>query len=285
MKRYILLFVLLLTTMGAMAQTVVQGEVEWPLEPKNELAKYLIDIDNYSKEAFGERVVNEDVATFFAEENNESVDSSKQSIQDTYAEADALWHKFIWLCNEDRVEEAVELYKDNSFMIDIAISHSEVRLLFHEEVLGYLLYQHLPEKEAATLLAQAFGLDFVMIGFKYQNTPCPEGLEIYNHVMELLLGQYDESQQYDSMFSTIDTWADTSGYNDTLYGQAVALFKKVRVYYYSLRDYAAAKSCLLEAKDLLERFHKENSDVDVSDGIESINQMLQEVELAEAASK
>ena len=141
--------------------------ITWPIEPKCEMAVNLICLDRLDTEVMGDaRNVDPMLAEVFAQNSGKGAEDVVNGIQEVYDEAEQAWRKFVWLCNEGRELEAVEFYRDNRIYVDISIANSDVRMMFHDEVLGFLAYDNLPNDEAVALMIDAFEFDRAMFQAK-----------------------------------------------------------------------------------------------------------------------
>lgn len=228
-----------------------------PIEPRNERVEYMMMLDsvNYARMGDGRRHTPRELETLATlSEEQMTAKEMESMLNKTYDDAEELWHKFVWLCNENREEDAIKLYCDNQIMIDLALSHCEVRLAFHDEVVGILAYDHLPTDEARELMIACFQFDFSMIGIQYATTGDIElygGL--YDYALQILDTLYEQTDHYADMITYIDSWVEVVKavrYHPSI--DVTALSRKGYVYN-AIGDYEKAASSYSEAKRLVEK--------------------------------
>ena len=248
---------LLAVACGAQTPKEKQDKTPWPIEPKNDKVEYMLMLDSVKCEIVGKcRDYDQTTIEALAEINEEvrNADDVQQMLSQTFADAVELWHKFVWLCNEGREEEAVKLYRDNRLNIDLALYDSEVRMAFHDEVLGFLAYDHLPEADAIELMIQCFHFDFTMIGAQLSLTGNEDRYNnIFDYAFNILDTLYEKTDHYGDMLHIIDSWAEIV--NGVRYHPSVdvsALAQKGYVYN-AIGDYANAVSAYSDAKQIVEQ--------------------------------
>ena len=187
------------TKMLNKAATPKVDSITWPIEPTCETAGNLICLDRLDAEIMGDaRNVDPILAEVFAQNSGKGAEDVVNGIQEVYDEAEQAWRKFVWLCNEGRELEAVEFYRDNRIYVDISIANSDVRMMFHDDVLGFLAYDNLPNDEAVALMIDAFEfdramfqakLDGVVVDDEYMDYPSKID---YDGLMCITKEEYDE---------------------------------------------------------------------------------------------
>lgn len=258
MKHLTLIYTMLLAVAcGAQTPHKQQDKTPWPIEPKNDKVEYMLMLDSVKCEIVGKcRDYDQTTIEALAEINEEvrNADDVQQMLSQTFADAEELWHKFVWLCNEGREEEAVKLYRDNRLNIDLALYDSEVRMAFHDEALGFLAYDYLPETDAVELMIQCFHFDFTMIGAQLSLTGNEERYKnIFDYAFNILDTLYEKTDHYGDMLHIIDSWAEIV--NGVRYHPSVdisALAQKGYVYN-AIGDYANAVSAYSDAKKIVEQ--------------------------------
>lgn len=256
MKNLTLIFAMLLAVAcGAQTPQNKQNKTPWPIEPKNDKVEYMVYLDSINCARMGDPREIEDVKLrTFADMSNTPTapEKIKEEICKAYDEAEEMWHEFVWLCNEERYEEAITFYRDNYLTIDLALSNFEVCLAFHDEIIGILAYENLPTTEAANLMIDVLELDLARIEVNYESTSDVECQNMYEYVFELLFSQYYRVERYDDMLSLIDRWAMTTGRADG--GAAMEAYVKTRQaeVYYTKGDTDTSLKLLYEAKAQLE---------------------------------
>lgn len=258
MKHLTLIFTMLLAVAcGAQTPQEQQDKTPWPIEPKNDKVEYMIYLDSINYTRMGDPHNIDDVELRALAEMSDKPTTPgkmKEELSKAFADAEELWHKFVWLCNEGRKEEAVKLYRDNRLNIDLALYDSEVRMAFHDEVLGFLAYDHLPETDAVELMIQCFHFDFTMIGAQLSLTGNEERYKnIFDYAFNILDTLYEKTDHYGDMLHIIDSWAEIV--NGVRYHPSVdisALAQKGYVYN-AIGDYANAVSAYSDAKKIVEQ--------------------------------
>jgi len=247
--------ILLAMVCGAQTPKDRQDKTPWPIKPKNAKVEYMIYLDSINYARMGDpRDIGDIELRAFAEMSDEPTtpEKIKEELSKTYDDAEELWHRFVLLCNEEREQEAIAFYRDNHLMIDLALSHSEVRLALHDEIIGVMAYDNLPATEAANLMIDLLEFDTAMIEAGYTSTNNVEYLNMYEYIFELLNTLYCNVERYDDLLSLIDRWANTTGRADG--GAAREAMVKVRraEAYYAKGDIDTALNLLYEAKAQLE---------------------------------
>lgn len=236
MKLLTLIFTMLLAVAcGAQTLQEQQDKTPWPIEPKNDKVEYMIYLDSINYTRMGDpRNIDDVELRALAEISDKPTtpEKMKEELSKTYDDAEELWHKFVWLCNEGREEEAIAFYRDNHLMIDLALSHSEVRLALHDEIIGVMAYDNLSATEAANLMIDLLEFDMAMIEVNYTSTHDVELLNMYEYVFELLNTQYYSTERYDDLLSLIDRWAKTTWRADgSAAREAMVKVRRAEVYY------------------------------------------------------
>ena len=198
------------------------------------------------------------------------------SINKIYDDAERLWRRFVWLCNEGQAEDAIKLYRNDPLIVDLALADSEVRLAFHDEVLGFLAYDNLPADEARELMIGCFQFDFAMIGIQLATT-CDEDRysKHYNYAFQMLDTLLEQTDHYVDMITCIDSWAETLKgvrYHPSI---DVNAFTRKGLVYEAIGDYEKAITAYSEAKRLLEQAIADGeNDPSLANWIEMLNQSI-----------
>lgn len=208
--------------------------ITWPIEPKCEMAVNLICLDRLDAEIMGDtRNVDPMLAEAFAQNSGTETEDVVNGIHEVYDEAEQAWRKFVWLCNEGRELEAVEFYRENRIYVDISIASSDVRMMFHDDVLGFLAYDNLPNDEAVALMIDAFEFDRAMFQAKlsgvvvdeeYMDYPSKidhdgrmciteeerdEIVTAYNYAVSVLIQLYRISDRVSEAYDLVREWGHT----------------------------------------------------------------------------
>lgn len=280
MKRLTLILALLLVMVCGVNRSQAQTleKTPWPIEPHTERVEFLLLLDSINFEFMGERRVDPMLAEAMAgiDGSTTTADEVTGMLQEAYTDVDELWHRFVWLCNEEREREAVELYRDNMPIIELALSHSRVRLKFHDEILGFMAYDNLPRHEAQQLMIECFRFDFMMMGIAYMNTCDHEQYsESYEYVYYVLDTLYEETGHYEEMLSIIDKWANVrNAVDDDPKVDLLALANKAYVYNV-LGDIDMELSLLVQAKEYVEELIAAGEDSETTrDWLTQINELI-----------
>lgn len=270
---------LLSVACGAQTPKDRQDKTPWPIEPKNAKVEYMIYLDSINYARMGDpRDIGDAKLRAFAEMSDEPTtpEKIKEELSKTYDDAEELWHKFVWLCNEGREEEAIAFYRDNHLMIDLALSHSEVRLALHDEIIGVMAYDNLPATEAANLMIDLLEFDMAMIEVNYTSTNDIEYLNMYEYIFELLNKLYCNVERYDDLLSLIDRWANTTGRADGGAAREAMVKTRRAEVYYTKGDIDTALNLLYEAKTQLESaIAAGNYDYSPESGLEVVTNIIE----------
>lgn len=212
MKQLTLIFSMLLAV-ACGTQTKMTKKTPWPIEPRNEQVEYMLMLDSVNYAHMGDNRNRTPIAMqVLAEMSDEkmTMQEMEASINKIYDDAERLWHRFVWLCNEGQAEDAIKLYLNDPLIVDLALADSEVRLAFHDKVLGFLAYDNLPADEARELMIGCFQFDFAMIGILLAAT-CDEDRYSghYNYAFQVLDTLLEQTDHYVDMITCIDSWAET----------------------------------------------------------------------------
>ena len=130
----------------------------------------------------------------------------------------------------------------------MALIDSEVRLDFHDEIVGFLAYDHLPEDEARELMIECFQFDFAMIGAQYVASG-DEGYYsgLYDYTFMMLDTLYEQTDHYVDMITYIDSWGDTVKAVRFHPSIDVTVLSRKGFVYMSIEEYANALPLFSEA--------------------------------------
>lgn len=264
---------------GAQTPKDKQDKTPWPINPKNDKVEYMVYLDSINYARMGDPRDIEDVKLrAFADmyDTPTTPEKVKEEMGKTYDEIEEMWHKFVWLCNEERYEEAITFYRDNHLTIDLALSHSEVRLAFHDEIIGFMAYENLPTNEATNLMIDVLEFDLAMFEVNYASTNDVEYQNMYEYVFELLFRQYYRVERYDDMLSLIDRWTKTTGRaGGGAAREAMVKMRRAEVYY-TKGDTDTSLKLLYEAKAQLEgAIAAGDNDYSPESGLEVITQLIE----------
>lgn len=277
--KHLTLILATLTLMACGTQSKMTPKTPWPIEPQNEQVEYMLMLDSVNYTRMGDKRNRTPIAMqALAEMSDEkmTMQEMEASINKIYNDAERLWRRFIWLCNEGQAEDAIKLYRNNPLIVDLALADSEVRLAFHDEVLGFLAYDNLPTDEARELMIGCFQFDFAMIGIQLAAT-CDEYRysEHYNYAFQMLDTLLDQTDHYVDMITYIDSWAETL--NGVRYHPSIDVnaFTRKGFVYEAIGDYEKAITSYSEAKRLLEQAIADGeNDPSLANWIEMLNQSI-----------
>lgn len=260
-----------------------QQTTQWPIEPKNERVENMLRLDSMNLALMGDSSSKYDAASqIYADQEGASLEQAAEVMKDTYHEADEAWHKFVYLCNEDEIVEAVNFYRDNQANINVALSHSIVRFMFHDEVLGYLAYEALPELEAQTLMIEALEFDFMIFEAQLVLNPDNETAATYfEYTHRMLRELYYVTDRHDDMLNLIDRWFAVVEPNPDRLIQSLIATRKAEVYYAKGDDKMSLK-LLREAKTLLETELRNGGNAEYCNaGLEVVNGYIEKMDKGE----
>ncbi len=274
MKRFLMLSVALLCVCGAKAQS--EETITWPLEPKNEYVEYMLYLESEDIRMMGDKGIDTEKAQMLM--GVVDYDTPEQLLADVnalYVDVEARWRKFVWLCNEDRFKEAIELYRDDPLMIDLALSHTMIRYTFHYDVLGFIAYDTLAEDEARRLMANALSLDCSLLGYHYVATGDESYLEYYDEAYHLLKGIYLALEDYQAALDLINSRAECMAHELVTAGARGSLCVSKAEMYFAMGDAKMAYDLLVEGKRLYEEERLTNDDEALIEVIEALDGLIE----------
>ncbi len=277
--KHLTLILATLTLMACGTQAQKIEKTPWPIEPCNEQVEYMLELDSVNYARMGDKRDRSPITIQALVEMSDEPTTAEEMdsmLNKTYDDAEELWHKFVWLCNEERQAEAVELYRGNQIIIDLALTNSEVRLTFHDEILGFLAYDHLPVIEARELMIKCFQFDFMMIGVQYVSTGNEDYYSgLYDYAFRMLDTLYEQTDHYADMITYIDSWAETVKAVRYHPSVDVNAFTRKGFVYEAIGDYEKAITSYSEAKRLLEQAIADGeNDPLLTNWIEMLNQSI-----------
>lgn len=264
---------------GAQAQEpqIENEQTPWPIEPKTERVEYMLHLDNMNYDLMGDpNEVDPNFAEVYSEIANEPQDKIVEDIVSVNAEAIEAWHKFLWLCNEDREKEAIEYYRDEHMTIDMALRHSLVRYGLHNNVIGYMAYEYLDPIEADELMMDVLNFDFVIISFTYTMSGDESYLEVIDNICGILVTMYHDNERYDDLLNLYDMWLETTGYGE-VYKDILASvnYSRANIYFYPKHDPETALKYLYEAKTNVEEYLAEGGeDQEMKEFLTNVKKMI-----------
>ena len=277
--KHLTLILATLTLMACGTQAQKIEKTPWPIEPCNEQVEYMLELDSVNYARMGDKRDRSPItiqALVEMSDEKMTMQEMEASINKIYDDAERLWRRFVWLCNEGQAEDAIKLYRNDPLIVDLALADSEVRLAFHDEVLGFLAYDNLPADEARELMIGCFQFDFAMIGIHLATT-CDEDRysEHYNYAFQMLDTLLEQTDHYVDMITYIDSWAETL--NGVRYHPSIDVnaFTRKGFVYEATGDYEKAITSYSEAKRLLEQAIADGeNDPSLANWIEMLNQSI-----------
>lgn len=235
-------------------------EITWPIEPKNEYVERMLEYYDLNCEVMGyfgeidEKFV--DVSADILEQDAETI---KSELAMLYEEAETMWRKFVWLTNEDRIEEAMDFYSENRLMIDCVMSNSEVRYHFHDNIIGNMAYSVMGADELYAFMTELMEFDEIMLTTLYQSTEREDVLDTIMDIHDTLDTLYYNLGRYDDMLALWDRTCEVMDVDEVY-----KLYMSAEIY--TLKDdYDTAKRLLFEAKDILTQRIEDGIDVERSE--------------------
>ena len=242
---------------GASAQS---EEITWPIEPKNEYAELMLEYYNLNYEIMGDRTeIDEEFVDVSADILEQDAETIKSELVKLYGDMETMWRKFVWLTNEDRIEEAMDFYSENRLMIDCVISNSEVRYHFHDQVIGNMANSVMNADELYAFMVELIEFDEIMLTALYQSTEREDVLSTIMDIHDTLDTLYYNLGRYDDMLTLWDRTCEVMDVDEVY-----KLYMSAEIY--TLKDdYDTAKRLLLEAKNILTQRIEDGIDVERSE--------------------
>lgn len=242
---------------GASAQS---EDVVWPIEPKNEYAELMLEYYDLNCEVMGDfGEIDEKFVAASADILEQDAETIKSELVTMYQDAENAWRRFVWLTNEDRIEEAMDFYSENRLMIDCVISNSEVRYHFHDQVIGNMANSVMNVDELYALMVELLEFDEIMLTALYQSTEREDVLDTIMDIHDTLDTLYYNLGRYDDMLALWDRTCEVMDVDEVY-----KLFMCAEIY--TLKDdYDTAKRLLLEAKDILTQRIEDGTDIERSE--------------------
>lgn len=258
MKSIILtLATLVAMSWGASAQN---EEIAWPVEPKNEYVECMLEYYDLNCEVmgnFGE--IDEEFVVASAEILEQSVDTIKSELVALYKDAESAWRRFVWLTNEECMEEAMAFYRENRLMVDSVISNSVVRFRFHDNVIGNMAAKVMDSEELYAFMVEVLELDEILIYTLYQSTESEDTLYTLMDVQDMLDTLYLSLERYDDMLALIERTDEVLDMDEVY-----KLFMSAQIYQY-MGEMDTAMDMLREVKDILTQRIEDGVDVEDSE--------------------
>jgi tetratricopeptide (TPR) repeat protein len=253
---------------GASAQS---EEITWPIEPKNEYAELMLEYYNLNYEIMGDRTeIDEEFVDVSADILEQDAETIKSELVKLYGDMETMWRKFVWLTNEDRIEEAMDFYSENRLMIDCVISNSEVRYHFHDQVIGNMANSVMNADELSAFMLELIEFDEIMLTALYQSTEREDVLSTIMDIHDTLDTLYYNLGRYDDMLTLWDRTCEVMDVDEVY-----KLYMSAEIY--TLKDdYDTAKRLLLEAKDILTQRIEDGIDVERSES--ALSQVIETYE-------
>lgn len=195
MKNYLLsIFTLLIVGCEKRPNT----EEEWPIKPTNEIAACLIELDSMNR-----AIMENPERTQYEETLISQGDEFAMNMQTTQHIADSVWHTFIRLCNDEKFEDAFNLYRhdNNVANITVALQYSTARYLLHDQIIAAMAFRFLPEKEAYQLIIRDFECDMLLATIKTEEKYIPPH---YFDLVERLRNTYRAAEMWDKALEFAD---------------------------------------------------------------------------------
>lgn len=274
MKRFTLFLATLLGVCGAYAQEAT----EWPIEPKNEYVEYMLYLENEDARIMGDKGLSIEMAQMMMGLSDECATPEQlvEGVDAMYKEVETVWRKFVWLCNEERYEEAIELYRSDPLMVDLALSHTMIRYTFHYDVLGFILYDYLPTEEARKLIIDAISLDCLLLGYHYAETGDEAYGEYFDESYYLLKELYIEQGEYQSAIDLIDVRAQFLNAESMSAGQRGSMCVSKAEMYYAMGDVRKAYDLLVEGGALLnEELLIDSDNEELKEAIAQVDELIE----------
>lgn len=269
MRRILLLFLILFVAIGGVdAQTQRKTKkTPWPLKARNVYVKNMLKLDSINLELMGDPTVvreSDELAVSFNEDESISTEEKIKSLLEARINANEVWHRFVWLCNKGKFAEALSYYDQNLLDVNIALSHSQVRLAFHDEVLGHMAYEYLPVNEAIDIMIRSLEFDLSMLSINFVTSGQDHFLSSYDYVYELLQKLYFDADRKEAALDLVDRWGELySHIVEDPYVLKVFIHMEKSIVHSKMGDDALAAQYLMDAKAIVEKQMAESEDKSV----------------------
>ncbi len=235
-------------------------EITWPIEPKNEYVERMLEYYDLNCEVMGDfGEIDEKFVDVSADILEQDAETIKSELAMLYEEAETMWRKFVWLTNEDRIEEAIDFYSENRLMIDCVMSNSEVRYHFHDNIIGNMAYSVMDTDELYAFMTELMEFDEIMLTTLYQSTEREDVLGTIMDIHDTLDTLYYNLGRYDDMLALWDRTCEVMDVDEVY-----KLYMSAEIYILK-DDYDTSKRLLLEAKDILTQRIEDGIDVERSE--------------------
>ena len=231
-------------------------DIAWPIEPKNDYAKELLAYYGYNQEVW---VVDDEYVALAAEVEEHNADAVRGEIETLAEKADAAWRKFVWLTNENRLDEAIMFYAENRITIDCIMANSQIRLYFHDDLIGNIAAEVMPEVELYVFMVDIMELDEAVASMLYEATGSEDTLYDLMYIQDTLDTLYYRLGRYDDMLALIERTEAVLGMD-----RAYKLWMSAQIY--NLKgDKETTLNMLLEAKEILTKRIEDGENVEDSE--------------------
>ena len=254
--------VLTLATLVAMSwgASAQNEEIAWPVEPKNEYVECMLEYYDLNCEVMGDfGEIDEEFVVASAEILEQSVDTIKSELVAMYQDAENAWRRFVWLTNEELMEEAVAFYRENRLMVDCVLSSSEVRYHFHNNIIGHMAAKVMENEELYAFMTELLEFDEIMLTTLYHSTEREDVLYTIMDIQDMLDTLYLNLGRYDDMLALIER-------TDEILDMDEAYKLWMRAEIYDLKgDVNTAMDLLREAKDMLTKRIEDGVDLEMAE--------------------
>lgn len=204
MKRIFLTLVAMIVVMGVSAQTTtIEDNTPWPIVPKNQMAEYLMVLDAEVEEYSSERNLqqtSEDVYAAISDEPK-SAEEIHAEMTTFYAEVKEAWRRFVWLCNENRGEEALQLFMDHDMDFVAYLGHSSYYFYLHDAIISQLVLENMSTDEGVAYMIKLMDFDYSMAVAMYESNGYKS--ECIYDIYDRLYVLYNYSGEYDKIMTLI----------------------------------------------------------------------------------
>lgn len=204
MKRIFLTLVAMVVVLGVSAQTTtIDDNTPWPITPKNQMAEHLMVLDAGAEEYSRDMDLQQTSENIYAAISDEPKSAEQINAEMTayYREVKETWRRFVWLCNEDRGDEALQLFMDHDIDFVVYLGHSSYYFYLHDAIISQLVLEHMPMDDGVAYMTKLMEFDYEMAVAMCQSTGYKS--ECLYDLYDRLYALYNYSGEYNKLMTLI----------------------------------------------------------------------------------
>lgn len=204
MKRIFLTLVAMFVVLGVSAQTTNSDDnTPWPITPNNQMAEHLMVLDAGAEEYNRDMDLQQTSENVYAALSDEPKSAEQINAEMTayYREVKKAWRRFVWLCNEDRGDEALQLFMDHDMDFVAYLGHSSYYFYLHDAIISQLVLEHMPMDDGVAYMTKLMEFDYDMAVAMYQSTGYKS--ECLYDLYDRLYALYNYSGEYNKLMTLI----------------------------------------------------------------------------------